>query len=216
MLCRFINNSSKLMLCWPFRIHTAYLGCCCNPHYTFWTVLEKNNIHIRFNTVKKTEVLLTSNKGRIPRLPNSGIYEYQFQCAKSYIEQTERNIQCRITITFEGRSIGSYREVSSSHHPNDQHNINFDDTKILEKNTHYYLHIIRESLAIMKNPNNLTKKMIIAWKLEPRRNPETHNFLRFTNNRKFPRINLQNLCTQIAVILFYNSSNNVKKFYTVF
>ncbi|KAJ8944912.1 hypothetical protein NQ318_012721 [Aromia moschata] len=58
--------------------------------------LSKNNIGVRFRTVKSIQQVLPSNKDPVPRLLTKGVYELKCTCGKSYIGQTRRSIQCRI------------------------------------------------------------------------------------------------------------------------
>ncbi|KAJ8946570.1 hypothetical protein NQ318_008300 [Aromia moschata] len=118
--------------------------------------LSKNNIGVRFRTVKKIQQVLPSNKDQVPRLLTKGVYELKCTCGKSYIGQTGRSIQCRIKEHQRHTSLGNTDKsaIAEHVHTNENHKIDYENIRVLDKTTRYYPRIIRESVEIMKNNNN--------------------------------------------------------------
>ncbi|KAJ8951756.1 hypothetical protein NQ318_012607 [Aromia moschata] len=139
--------------------------------------LSKKNIGVRFRTVKKIQQVLPSNKDPVPRLLTKDVYELKSTCGKSYIGQTERSIQCRSKEHQRHTRLGNTDKsaIAEHVHTNENHKIDYETIRVLDKTTRYYPRIIRESLEIIKNNNNFNRedgyRLSSAWRLAiPRTN----------------------------------------------
>ncbi|KAJ8940096.1 hypothetical protein NQ318_011478 [Aromia moschata] len=112
------------------------------------------------HTVKKIQQVLPSNKDPVPRLLTKGVYELKCTCGKSYIGQTGRSIQCRIKEHQRHTRLGNTDKsaIAEHVHTNENHLIDYENIRVLNKTTRYYPRIIRESLEIMKNNNNFNRR----------------------------------------------------------
>ncbi|KAJ8947725.1 hypothetical protein NQ318_017986 [Aromia moschata] len=128
--------------------------------------LSKKNIGVRFRTVKKIQQVLPSNKDPVP-----SVYELKCTCGKSYIGQTGRGTQCRIKEHQRHTRLGNTDKsaIAEHVHTNENHKIDYENVRVLDKTTRYYPRIIRESLEIMKNNNNFNKedgyRLSNTWRL---------------------------------------------------
>ncbi|KAJ8937075.1 hypothetical protein NQ318_009845 [Aromia moschata] len=122
--------------------------------------LSKKNIGVRFRTVKKIQQVLPSKKDPVPRLLTKGVYELKYICGKSYIGQTGRSIQCRIKEHQRHTRLGNIDKsaIAEYVHTNENHKIDYENIRVLDKTTRFYPRIIRESLEIMKNNNNFNRE----------------------------------------------------------
>ncbi|KAJ8963458.1 hypothetical protein NQ318_018940 [Aromia moschata] len=133
--------------------------------------LSNKNIGVRFRTVKKIEQVLPSSKDPVPRLLTKGVYELKCTCGKSYIGQTRRSIQCRIKEHQRHTRLGNTDKsaIAEHVHTNENHKIDYENIRALDKTTRYYPRIIRESLEIMKNNNNFNRedgyRLSNTWRL---------------------------------------------------
>lgn len=133
--------------------------------------LSKKNIGVRYNTVKKIQQVLPSNKDALPKLSTKGVYQLKCSCGKAYIGQTGRSVKCRIKEhQRDARLRNIERSAIAEHlHENGQHIINFQEVEILSRTENYYPRVIRESLEIMKNGNNFNRedgyRLSNTWKL---------------------------------------------------
>ncbi|KAJ8942278.1 hypothetical protein NQ318_005595 [Aromia moschata] len=133
--------------------------------------LSKKNIGVRFRTVKKIQQVLSSNKDPVHRLLTKGVYELKCTCGKSYIGQTGRSIQCRIKEHQRHIRLGNIDKsaIAEHVHTNENHKIDYENIRVLDKTTRYYPRIIRESLEIMKNNNNFNRedgyRLSNTWRL---------------------------------------------------
>ncbi|KAJ8937150.1 hypothetical protein NQ318_006350 [Aromia moschata] len=133
--------------------------------------LSKKNIGVRFRTVKKIQQELPSNKDPVPRLLTKGVYELKCTCGKSYIGQTGRSIQCRIKEHQRHTRLGHTDKsaIAEHFHTNENHKIDYENIRVLDKTTRYYPRIITESLEIMKNKNNFNRedgyRLSNTWRL---------------------------------------------------
>ncbi|KAJ8948280.1 hypothetical protein NQ318_020765 [Aromia moschata] len=97
--------------------------------------------------------------------------ESLFTCGKSYIGQTGRSIQCRIKEHQRHTRMGNTDKsaIAEHVHTNENHKIDYEDIRVLDKTTRYYPRIIRESLEIMKNNNNFNRedgyRLSNTWRL---------------------------------------------------
>ncbi|KAJ8958231.1 hypothetical protein NQ318_017373 [Aromia moschata] len=122
--------------------------------------LSKKNIGVRFRTVKKIQQVLPTNKDPVPRLLTKGVYELKCTYGKSYIGQTGRSIQCRIKEHQRHSRLGNTDKsaIAEHVHTNENHKIDYENIRVLNKTTRYYPRIIRESLEIIKNNNNFNRE----------------------------------------------------------
>ncbi|KAJ8938837.1 hypothetical protein NQ318_019012 [Aromia moschata] len=121
--------------------------------------------------VKKIQQVLPSNKDPVPRLLTKGVYELKCTCGKNYIGQTGRSIQCRIKEHQGHTRLGNTDKsaIAEHVHTNENHKIDYENIRVLDKTTRYYPRIIRESLEIMKNNNNFNRedgyRLSNTWRL---------------------------------------------------
>ncbi|KAJ8961560.1 hypothetical protein NQ318_014812 [Aromia moschata] len=135
--------------------------------------LSKKNIGVRFRTVKKIQQVLPSNKDPVPRLLTKGVYELKCTCGKSYIGQTGRSIQCVQWIKEHQRHTrlrNTDKSAIAEHvHTYENHKIDYENIRVVDKTTRYYPRIIRESQEIMKNNNNFNRedgyRLSLTWRL---------------------------------------------------
>ncbi|KAJ8961652.1 hypothetical protein NQ318_021249 [Aromia moschata] len=122
--------------------------------------LSKKNIGVLFRTLRKIQQVLPSNKDPVPRLLTKCVYELKCTCRKSYIGQTGRSIQCRIKEHQRHTRLGNTDKsaIAEHVHTNENHKIDCENIRVLDKTTRYYPRVIRESLEIMKNNSNFNRE----------------------------------------------------------
>ncbi|KAJ8940451.1 hypothetical protein NQ318_007152 [Aromia moschata] len=123
-------------------------------------VTDKLKKTLSKKNIGKIQQVLPSNKDPVPRLLTKGVYELKCTCGKSYIGQTERSIQCRIKEHQRHTRLGNTDKsaIVEHVHTNENHKIDYENIRMLDKTTRYYPRIIRESLDIMKNNNNFNRE----------------------------------------------------------
>lgn len=123
-------------------------------------VLKRRNVEVTFRTGTKIGQLMPPNKDPIPQLSTQGVYQIPCVCGKSYIGQTGRSIDCRLKEHKRDVRAGRIeRSAVAEHVCNiDHHEMRWDDTRILSKDSKYHQRVIREALEIMRTPNNINRE----------------------------------------------------------
>jgi len=97
-------------------------------------------------------------KDPIDRQQGKGIHKVSCSCGKCYIGETRRSFQVRIK--EHEADIRKERTRTSAlveHSLKTKHHVFLEDTKILEKEDHYYKRRLREAIEIIKHPNNMNR-----------------------------------------------------------
>ena len=147
-------------------------GFACLPYISNTTdriakLLRKNNIRVCFNTVHNVQQHLRPYKDLLPKLQTEGIYLVECDCGECYVGQTGRTIDCRLKEHKRQTIKGQHNLSAIAEHTycNPSHNINFDQVQVLAKTQKYYPRLIKESIEILKRPNNFNRDD--SYKLSP-------------------------------------------------
>lgn len=134
-------------------------------------ILKKHDIHPVYSPHKKLQASLNSVKDHIP-LMVSGVYEVPCECGKVYIGQTGRTIRTRIIEHMAHCRKGDSNNSALAKHAqenisNPGHQIQFENTRVLNSNTNFLPRYIREAVEIRKNDNNFNGgdgfKLSASW-----------------------------------------------------
>nr|XP_022900968.1 uncharacterized protein LOC111414042 [Onthophagus taurus] len=148
-------------------VSTTQAGIICLPYVSVMTeriarCLKKNDIVLLYDTVSKIQNALPIAKHKLTPLKEAGEYRLSCSCGKYYVGQTGRNIECRIK--EHGRDIRLSRTQQSA-----GHTIEFDKTKVLARNGHYFQRLTREATEIHRHGNNMNRgdgsKLSRTWKM---------------------------------------------------
>jgi predicted GIY-YIG superfamily endonuclease len=87
-----------------------------------------------------------------------GIYKVSCSCGKCYNGETRQLFQVRIK-EHEANIKNELIRTSAlvEHSLKTKHHVCLEDTKILEKEDHYYKRRVKEALEIIKHPNNMNR-----------------------------------------------------------
>ncbi|KAJ8938984.1 hypothetical protein NQ318_003677 [Aromia moschata] len=135
------------------RVEQQPITYACLPYVAGVTDKLKKTLSKKTIGQRKIQQVLPSNKDSVPRLLTKGVYELKCTCGISYIGQTGRSIHCRIKEHQRHTRLGNtHKSAIAEHvHTNENHKIDYENIRVLDKTTRYYPRIIRESLEIMKN-----------------------------------------------------------------
>jgi len=122
----------------------------------------KEEVIIVDKPINKTSTNTLSNvKDKIDKKDKSGvIYEITCNdCQKSYIGQTKQYLKDRLKQHASTVKLANKKQhdktALSQHAVKERHHFNFQNTKILDTEANYYKRIIKESLYIQKNIDNV-------------------------------------------------------------
>ena len=131
---------------------------CCLPYIEGITnkiklILKQHNIETAYTTTNTIHNFINTVKDKIP-YESEGIYKINCSCGLCYIGQTKRNISTRLKEHIRYTKLNQTdKSALAEHSHNTKHLIDFDTTKILNKEKNYYKRIIRESIEIYKHKN---------------------------------------------------------------
>jgi len=98
--------------------------------------------------------LISRLKDVVPQIDKPGIYKINCsQCISSYIGQTKRSLQIRMTEHERDLRLEKVRSVFLPHVSMTGHNIDFDNIKLIDRYDGYHSTNIRESFSINANSN---------------------------------------------------------------
>ena len=131
-------------------------------------ILKKKRIPTSFKPVQTIRQKMRPVKDPIDPKQLSGIYEVSCSCKFCYIGETGRSFHTRLKEHGDGiRNERICTSALAEHCSKTKHHICLEDTKILAREIHYFKIKIRESLEIIKHPNNLNKdgglEISITW-----------------------------------------------------
>jgi hypothetical protein len=95
-----------------------------------------------------------------------GIYCVPCECSKVYVGQTGKLIETRCKEHMRCIHLGqSEKSVVVEHRFETVHNIDFDNTAILDKATGYVDHVIKEAIEIRFPPDNFNRDLgfTLSW-----------------------------------------------------
>ena len=145
-------------------VSTAFLPYIQGTTDRIGRILGKYNIKSIFKPLTKVSDLLPSIKDKLPPLTAPGVYSIPCACGSAYIGETKRPISVRLS---EHERCTRLRQITGSalaeHRQQTGHDILFDQTKILARESHYYPRKIREAIEILKHPANLNRDS--GWQL---------------------------------------------------
>lgn len=121
-------------------------------------VLHKHNIKTIFRPHSKISDLLPSVKDKIAPLLSQGVYRIPCSCGSVYIGETKRPISVRVSEherCIRQRSIAD--SALAEHKYNTGHQILFNETKLLSRQSYFYPRKFRESIEIFKHPQNFNR-----------------------------------------------------------
>lgn len=120
-----------------------------------------HDIHIAPKCENKIKSVLRSTKDTIPLEECSGIYEAMCatnNCSKKYIGQTTRALKTRRGEHLKDiEKIRGFKSGLAEHIIDEQHHIEEDNFKLIEREANYLRLNILESLHIHTNSNNVNR-----------------------------------------------------------
>ncbi|XP_031847206.1 uncharacterized protein LOC116433359 [Nomia melanderi] len=145
------------------------------PNNSIAKCLKREGIKTIFQTETKIGQVLTSPKDQQLRLSHAGIYRIPCSCGKVYIGETGRSVS---TCLIENDRCTRLKYTQSAvarhqHQLTTGHTIKFEETKILSRGKNYVPRKYRESIEILKHPNNINRDT--GYQL----NPIWHSLLPF-------------------------------------
>ncbi|XP_022900904.2 uncharacterized protein [Onthophagus taurus] len=150
-------------------VSTTPAGFICLPYVSGVTGriarrLKKNDIVVRYGTVSKIQNALPIAKDRLPPLKGAGVYRLSCSCGKYYVGQTGRNIECRIKEHERDVRLRKIQQSAVAEHCHKGgHSIEFEKTKVLARNGHYFQRLTREAIEIHRHGNNMNRED--GWEL---------------------------------------------------
>ncbi|CAK9810876.1 hypothetical protein ANTPLA_LOCUS6713 [Anthophora plagiata] len=120
-------------------------------------ILKQNNIKTIFTPHTKISQILTTPKDPYPRLASSGVYKIPCTCGKVYIGETGRSVTTRLKEHERCTRLGYIQSAVAEHQLTTGHKICFEKTKVIAKCKSYFPRKYRETLEIMKHPNNINR-----------------------------------------------------------
>nr|XP_022909863.1 uncharacterized protein LOC111420991 [Onthophagus taurus] len=132
-------------------VSTTSAGFICLPYVSGVTEriarrLRKNDIVVRYGTVSKIQNALPIAKDKLTPLKGAGVYRLSYSCGKYYVGQTGRNIECRIKEHERDVRLRKIQQSAVAEHCHKRgHSIEFEKTKVLARNGHYFQRLTREA-----------------------------------------------------------------------
>ncbi|CAK9820318.1 hypothetical protein ANTPLA_LOCUS10552 [Anthophora plagiata] len=120
-------------------------------------ILKQNNIKTIFTPHTKISQILTTPKDPYPRLASSGVYKIPCTCGKVYIGETGRSVTTRLKEHERCTRLDYIQSAVAEHQLTTGHKICFEKTKVIAKCKSYFPRKYRETLEIMKRPNNINR-----------------------------------------------------------
>jgi len=123
-------------------------------------LLRRHNVKTVFKPTHQVSDLLRSVKDARDPLSTAGVYKIPCSCGSAYIGTTKRSISTRIKEHQRNCRLGHTDKSAVAEHAFEEriHNINFNDTQVLSRTTHYYPRLNREAIEIFKHPFNFNRK----------------------------------------------------------
>ncbi|XP_076226777.1 uncharacterized protein LOC143174896 [Nomia melanderi] len=119
--------------------------------------LKREGIKTVFKTETKIGQVLTSPKDPQPSLSHTRIYKIPCSCGKVYIEETGRSVSTRLIEHSRCTRLKYTQSAVAEHQLTTGHTIQFEEAKILTRCKDYFLRKYRESIEILKHPNNINR-----------------------------------------------------------
>ncbi|XP_076246266.1 uncharacterized protein LOC143186474 [Calliopsis andreniformis] len=120
-------------------------------------ILGKHKIRTIFTTHTKIKQVLISPKDPQPQLSSAGVYKIPCTCGKVYIDETGRSVSTRLKEYERCTRLGYIQSAVAEHQKATGHKILFNETKVIAKTKGYFPKKYRETLEIMKHPNNINR-----------------------------------------------------------
>lgn len=115
-------------------------------------ILKSANIEVRHRSTKKLFSTLHTHKDQKPKGTQPGIYRIPCDCGKVYIGETGRSFNTRIK---EHKTCHRRNEWEKSaivkHAQQHQHNIQWEDSKLITTIKHWHTRRIREAIEIKQH-----------------------------------------------------------------
>ena len=117
---------------------------------------EKFNLKVVFKSGPTLRSLLTRVKDPLPIEKLAGVvYQIPCQCGKVYVGETQRRLETRVKEHKDACSKGHAEKSAIAEHAWDQqHTIDWEDTKVLDKATRPVQLLVKEALYIQRTPAN--------------------------------------------------------------
>nr|XP_022907442.1 uncharacterized protein LOC111418960 [Onthophagus taurus] len=118
----------------------------------------------RYGTVSKIQNALPIAKEKLTPLKGAGVYRLSCSCGKYYVGQTGRNIECRIKEHERDVRLRKIQQSAVAEHCHKGgHSIEFEKTKVLARNGHYFQRLTRAAIEIHRHGNNMNRQD--GWEL---------------------------------------------------
>ena len=116
-------------------------------------VFKKSGYTVSFKSPSNIkDVLTNSNKDRLPDNSFPGVYMVSCECLAKYVGQTKNSIKKRCKQHEKNVFLGQNEESAISAHANkNNHQIKWENTKTLARETNYVKRSVREALEIKRN-----------------------------------------------------------------
>lgn len=121
-------------------------------------ILKKENIKTVFKPLAKIKDILPSPKDKFSSLNSKGVYKIPCSCGLVYIGETGRSVKTRLTEHERCIRTGHFSNSAVAEHQLETgHKILFNQASLLCSAPHFRNRKIRESIEIVKHPNNFNR-----------------------------------------------------------
>ena len=117
---------------------------------------EKYNLKVVFKSGPTLRSLLTRVKDPLPKEKLAGVvYQIPCQCGKVYVGETQRRLETRVKEHRDACNKGDTGKSAIAEHQWDQqHQVNWEDTRVLDRANRPVQLRVKEALYIQKTPTN--------------------------------------------------------------
>ena len=117
---------------------------------------EKYNLKVVFKSGPTLRSLLTRVKDPLPKEKLAGVvYQIPCQCGKVYVGETQRRLETRVKEHRDACNKGDTGKSAIAEHQWDQqHQVNWEDTRVLDRASRPVQLRVKEALYIQKTPTN--------------------------------------------------------------
>ena len=117
---------------------------------------EKYNLKVVFKSGPTLHSLLTRVKDPLPEEKLAGVvYQIPCQCGKVYVGETQRRLETRVKEHRDACNKGDTGKSAIAEHQWDQqHQVNWEDTRVLDRASRPVQLRVKEALYIQKTPTN--------------------------------------------------------------
>lgn len=122
-------------------------------------ILKKNGFKVGFKPIRKIKDILNPVKDKVEPLQREGVYRVPCSCGDVYIGQTRRSINTRLQEHKQAlKKLDDNKSAIAEHAIKQDHNIDWDNAKLLHHEPTYYKRMIKEAIEIKKHPFNFNRE----------------------------------------------------------